>query len=120
MIPSKITEIEQKIKGLDSISGFKKSIIEYNKICKDIETCKSMISKFESQINDICSSSNKDNCDITTDDEFSKEMEELNLMCEHFNELDLDNQIEVYKILLKKINKCDLYLTNLKMDIIYL
>jgi len=120
MITSKIADIEQKIKNLDEISGFKKSVMEYNKICKELVVCKSMLNQIEEKINTGSNMNNNIEItnDIATEEDFTKEMEELDLLCNNFDDLDLDDQVDVYSILLNKIAKCDKYLENLKMEII--
>ena len=120
MISNKINELENKIKGLDAISGFKKSIAEHNKISKDLLQYKLEIDNLEKTVQSISNDLLAQNSStIISDETYIKYMDELKSLTNIFESLDVSEQVSVYQQAIEKINLCDSYLKSKKIEIEY-
>lgn len=123
MFFTKINELETKIKALDDISGFKKSITEHNKIYKELEQCKTEVENIDKYVDDlyhhIDNENNENNKDIS-DEEYMQYIAEIGSLNEGFDIFEVDQQIQAYQDSLMKIKLCDNYLKSRKMEICYL
>lgn len=128
MLSKRINDIDQKIKELDFVSGFKKSIAEFNKINNELEICKNELSKIEEQVNcnsdtDVAFSQRNENNKIDeqiNDNNFNDFLLNLRMITEIFPELDIEEQIKLYQDALNKIKLCEKYLETRKIEIIYI
>ena len=118
MISNKINELENKIKGLDEISGFKKSINEHNKIQKELEKCKTDLEELEKFIDNI--DFGNDIIEQITDEQYIQYLTEIKSLTEIFDKLEIDEQIQVYQNIMTKIKSCDNYLKSRKMEIFHI
>lgn len=118
MLSEKINELEIKIKALDEISGFKRSITEHNKIQKELETCKIEIEGLEKLITNISIDNNL--IEQITDEQYIQYITEIKSLTEIFDKLEIDEQIQIYQNMMIKIKLCDNYLKSRKQEIIYI
>jgi flagellar biosynthesis chaperone FliJ len=119
MLTSKITNLENKIKALNEINGFKKSITEYRKIRQDIEQLLLDIENKEKYIEHLKSRQNT-LIPMITDEEYQRYMDEITSLGETFDKLELEEQLRLYPDMITKINLCGNYLEACKMDIVFL
>ena len=117
MLSDKLNELEERIKELENINGFKKSIIEHNKIRDDLDKCKININELENFVNEI---SVNINTNEITDDQFQEYFSEIKSLAEIFDKLEINEKILVYQNAITKIKICDNYLKSRKMEIIYI
>lgn len=116
MITNKIKDIENKIKALDDIQGFKKTIDTYNKIQKELDHLKSEIDDMENLINN---NNNNEQIEQITDEQYTDYLIEIDSLIKDFDNLEINQQIELYHNMIHKIKICDNYLKSCKMEIIY-
>ena len=117
MIEEKIIELNKKVNALENVTGFKKSINEFNKINKEIEQCMSELTSLESKIQEISIEKEEPNI---TDEEFMENLEYLKSLVEKFDDFPLTEQIRLYHEGLQKIKLNDKFLKSQKTEIIYL
>lgn len=117
---NKISELETKIKSLDNITGFKKSIQEYNKIYKELEIYRKEIGELEKSIDQINERINIDEnmIELITDEQYVQYLNEIKLLNEIFEKLEINEQLEIYQNVINKIKLCDKYLKSCKMEIL--
>ncbi len=114
MMSLKLDSINENINKLNKISGFKKRVIEHEKISKDIDECTQYLSKLETSINDITIDATND----MTDDEYHENILFLQKMMNEFSKItNIEEQIVLYKNILQKIKDMDHYLENRKLEI---
>lgn len=116
MLSDKIKELENKIKKLNEINGFKKSITEHNKIQQELEKCKKEVEELERTIDNITLN---DICEQITDEQYLEYFDEIKSLTEVFDKLEINEQIEVYKNIMIKVKMCENYLKSRKLEIIY-
>lgn len=129
MLSIKINDLETKIKELDSINGFKKSINQHNVIHKELEQCRNSIVEMEKFIDGLSEIYEKEtdgqivqnNPDgQISDEQYTEYLSEITALNDIFGGLDIDEAIQVYQNVMEKIKLCDNYLKSRKMEITYL
>ena len=120
MLDSCLQELESKIKKLDEITGFKKSITEYNKISQELQQCRCSIEELEKFIESGCDNIDCKPIEQITDEEYAQNMKEIKDVAEIFEHLNIDEQIKLYQKLQQMISSCDTYIKSHKMEIVYL
>lgn len=125
MLSNEINELENKIKALADISGFKKSITEHNKIQKELEKCKTRVEQLEKFVDTISTNdesliSVNDQIEQITDEIYQQYLSEIKMLNEIFDRLEIDEQVQVYQNIMNKIKICDNYLKSQKMEIFYI
>ena len=114
MMSSRLNTINENINKLNKISGFKKRVVEHEKLTKDIDECTQYLSELETTINDITIDAPKD----ITDDEYHENMLFLQKIMNEFSKItNIEDQIVLYKEILQKIKDMDCYLENRKLEI---
>lgn len=121
MIEDKVNDLDKKIKALDDVTGFKKSVTEFNKVNKELEDCILELNSLESMVEKISIESEAEGSSIVvTDEQYICYMNEIKSLIEIFDELHIREQIELYKNAVLKIKLCDYFLKSQKTEIIYL
>ena len=117
-IMDNINELENKIGLLNDISGFKKSVTEYNKLKKELDACQLNIDNHMNKIHEISNT----NCVIklNNDDEYNNSLAEIHKITDIIDLQNIETQIVLYDKLVGLINSCDDYIQNQKIDIVYL
>ena len=116
MLNTKINDLENKIKTLDDIKGFKSSITAHNKIQKELEQLKLEVENLEKFVN--TDTSDKP-IEQITDEQYVEYLNEIISLNEVFDKLEVNEQIQVYQNMTMKIKLCDSYLKSRKMEIVY-
>lgn len=118
MLSDKIIDLENKIKNLNEIQGFKKSIAEYNKIKKELDKYMDEIMELEKNIEISCEI--EEITDPISDEKYFEYISEIKSLSEIFENLEINEQIQIYQNIKNKIKQCDDYLKSQKMEVIYI
>lgn len=115
MLALKLKNINEDITKLNQISGFKKRVTEYEKINKNIEEFSDHLIQLEKEINNIVIE--KNNVDIT-DEEYHNNLQNLQEIIKIFdNSIDIEDQINLQKIIFNKIQDMEIYLNNRELEV---
>jgi len=117
-IVDNINKLETKIELLNDISGFKKSVTEYNKLKKELDTYQLNIDTFMNSINEISNMSSF--VKLNNDEEYNIYLSEITYISGMIDQQNIETQIILYEKLMGLINSCDNYIKNQKIDIVYL
>lgn len=119
MLENRITQLNERIKDLDIISGINKKMSEYSEISYEIEECKTILNQLEDQMNDTLNSK-KDQISQITDDTFTSFMKDISNDIQKFDANGgLEDKITEYKKILDKITICENYLQTQKFEVVY-
>ena len=92
-IEQTIEHIETKIKSLENIGGFKKSIGEFNKVSKELDGCKTSLNKLSDELEALTQLN--PSTEIISDEKYEEYMGIINSMNDTFDNLTIRKFIQV-------------------------
>ena|SRR5437868_8789598 len=118
MLSEKIKLIQDDIKNLENISGFKKIVAEHTRINGEVQSCITYLNQL-TQVVDVCENNNDNENIELTDDQYNEHIEYLKTVCDIFDQLDnVEDQIPIYIEAMKKVKAVDKYLETRKLEIV--
>lgn len=115
MLATKLNNINDNINKIGKITGFKKRIVEYEKLTSELEEFSNYLLQIEDTVNNI---SIPESTIEISDEEYYTNIQYLKEVMKIFDNVDnIEDQIDLYKEILKKIKDVEKYLENRKMEI---
>ncbi len=120
LLSEKIKVLNDDIKKMENLGGFKKIVTEHSRIQTEIDLCMKTVNELNSlmeSLHDDTEQNNKHN--EITDDEYNEHINYLRGVSDVFDKLEnVEEQIQIYIEAMNKINIVTKYLENRKMEIV--